>query len=158
MNKAEQLAALEPEEDFTDMTVRQLHAELDSMRELQLDRNEKKAAFQKADELLKAKKERIRAIGEALGIRGRIKTQSGKNIYEIPGEPTWFATVQDFGAFSRWAKENAPGLIRDDTRVSAGMNSLIRRRKEDGRPLPPGLGALPRYSVKVFGLKDDEDE
>jgi hypothetical protein len=63
-------------------------------------------------------------------------------------DPTWYAAVQDFKAFEKWAQENRPSLLKRGENKSL-LNQLVRERIRDGQPMPPGIGAYPRKSVNV---------
>lgn len=138
------------------LTVAQRDAELDKLRELRIARNYHKKVFDKADADVKAQEQKIREIAESDGTTGRITTRNGEK-YEIP-EPTWYASIQDFDAFVKWAKRNQPGLLAYNKRVSQGMNQLVRGRIDDKKPLPPGLGSYPKQAIKVLGLKGEDDD
>lgn len=145
---------MEPaDEEFgSGLTIAQFHKQLDKLWDLRVDYNTKMTAANNAKRAMKLQIEHIRNIAEADGTHGRVKTR--KHTYEIP-EPTWFAVVQDLTAFTKWAKRSAPGAVPGpSTRASKQMNALVRAAIDDSRPLPPGLGAQPRPTVKVFGLKE----
>lgn len=136
------------------MTVEELQEQFDTLRTLRIDRNQKKAAFDAAEKAWKKQQAKVRDIADDNHIKHQDTARGG---YSVPA-PTWFASVQDFGAFKRWAEKNQPSLLRLDKKVSKGMNELVRQRIEDGEPLPPGLGSYYRAPVKVLGIEDDEDE
>lgn len=133
------------------MTVAQLHAEFEKLRDLRIDYNTKQAMANDAEAAMKAQQTKVRELAEQEGISGRVRTRTG-HIFDVP-EPTEYAVIQDFSAFQKWAQQNQPGLLTPNTRVTKAMNSLVRERLDDGRPMPPGLGHSPRPTVKVFGVK-----
>lgn len=158
--QAEEARLAKLREDGSGMTIKQVYKEFDILRDLKIDYNTKKAIFDEAEDKMKAQIARLRDIAEADGISGRVKVRQPdgtEHVFEVP-KPTWFATIQDWPAFKKWALKNRPGLIQDNTRVTKGMNELVRSYRDDGRPLPPGLGAAPRPTVKVFGLASIEEE
>ena len=55
----------------------------------------------------------------------------------------WYGVVQDPFEFNAWAEEHAPHLIKPKPDKSL-LNQLARQHKEDGTPLPPGVGAAPK--------------
>lgn len=136
------------------MDVKQLQDEFDKLRVLRVEYLRADRARTKAEKAWKAQMMRVRDFAEDYGLKNMSTAQGN---YQVP-EPTWFAQVQDFGAFERWAEANEPGLLRRDHKVSKQMNELVRDRIEDGSPLPPGLGAYPRRPVKVMGLDLDDDD
>lgn len=59
---------------------------------------------------------------------------------------TWYAAIQDPLEFATWAEEHAPHLIQPKPRAAL-LNQLVQQHKDDGTPLPPGIGASPRFYV-----------
>lgn len=136
------------------LTMAQVKAEFKKYKNLRIAYNAALKGKNEAEAAMKAQAAKVRRIAESEELHGRISY--GTDVYEVP-EPTWYATVQDFDAFMKWARENdQEGMLRLDKRVSQAMNDLVRERIEDGEPLPPGLGSYPKAPVKVFGLKDEE--
>lgn len=58
----------------------------------------------------------------------------------------WYAVIQDPLEFEQYAEEHAPHLIRPKP-AKATLNQLVQQHKEDGTPLPPGIGASPKIWV-----------
>ena len=58
----------------------------------------------------------------------------------------WYAVVQDELEFNTWAEEHAPHLIGAKPR-KAKLNELVQQHREDGTPLPPGIGMSPKFWV-----------
>jgi hypothetical protein len=131
----------------TGLTVRQLHAEFDKLRKFKEDRDAKKVIYDEADLLWHQQMNKVRDLSDSEGISGRLSTKQGP--YEVP-EPTWYATVQDWNAWEQWAKKNHPEMLRYDHHVTDVMNQLAREYADDGKEMPPGLGAYPKPVVKVF--------
>lgn len=128
------------------LTIAEFHAESDKLRELRTIYYDRKADAEKAELAYKRQMARVRELADDEGIRGGYRTAEGS--YEVP-EPTWYATIQDFNAYQKWARENRPALLRLDKRVTDTMNALVRERINNNQPLPPGLGAYPKAPVKV---------
>lgn len=58
----------------------------------------------------------------------------------------WYAVIQDPLEFELYAQEHAQHLIRPKP-AKATLNQLVQKHKEDGTPLPPGIGASPKIWV-----------
>lgn len=71
----------------------------------------------------------------------------------------WYAVVQDPLEFQNWAggvtdpetgevvkEAHAPHLLRPQP-AKATLNQLVQKHREDGTPLPPGIGASPKMWV-----------
>ena len=75
-------------------------------------------------------------VGDAIVLGG---TRGGRQV-------DWYAAIQDEFEFNTWAEQNAPHLIQPKAR-KAKLNELVVQSKEDGSPLPPGIGAVPKIWV-----------
>lgn len=58
----------------------------------------------------------------------------------------WYAKVQDPFEFNSWAEREAPHLVKPKPSMQQ-LNELVRAAQEDGTPLPPGVGAVPKVWV-----------
>lgn len=157
--QASEAAAHKRRTEGSGLSVKQVHHQFEILRDYKIDYNTKKAAADAADARVKAQIEHLRDIAEADGLTGRVKVKQedgSTHIFEVP-EPTWYAVIQDWPSFKRWALKNRESMIQDNTRVTKAMNELVREYRDDGRPLPPGLGAAPRPTVKVFGIKEPKE-
>lgn len=63
---------------------------------------------------------------------------------------TVYGQVQDEGAFLAWAEENAPELIVTKP-YKKEVNALARECLNDGRPMPPGIGAYEDEYIQQRG-------
>jgi hypothetical protein len=137
------------------MTIKQLQAEFDKLRELRIKRNKAKAAFDKAEKAWRTQMMKVRDLADDNHIKHQDTAKGG---YAVPA-PTWYASIQDLNAFTRWAKVNAPGALPNlSKRATKPMHELVRQAIEDGEPLPPGLGSYFKAPVKVLGIEEDDDE
>lgn len=60
---------------------------------------------------------------------------------------THYAQVQDREKFNRWAEDNDESILERRER-KAELNALVRRRLEDDKPLPPGVGFYTKRIIR----------
>lgn len=121
-----------------------LNEDLHKLDDLALKQKAAKADFEKADR--EYKQHRMHCY-ERMKDEGVDMTKLGGVRFEAP-KPTWYGTVQDKKVFQKWAKANRPALVREEA-AEAELNKFVRECIEDGRPLPPGVGAYPRPVVRI---------
>lgn len=61
-------------------------------------------------------------------------------------ETTWYPAFQDTRVFVDWAAEHDPELIQPKLRKQL-VNQRVQQMMDDGKELPPGLGAWPKEWV-----------
>lgn len=75
--------------------------------------------------------------------------KTGGSLYvALHEDKTVYGTIQDRAKFIEWAKENDEELIVEK---EAGdlLNQLVRKRLDDGEPMPPGVGHYSRPYVSI---------
>lgn len=111
---------------------------------LKHERDQAKRHFEEIDADLKRERQALYDRMEDEGV----DSQRIDGVLVVRPDPTWYHTMQDRDQFHAWARENNPSLLK--TREEGELlNALVRECIEDGRPLPPGLGAYPRPTIQV---------
>lgn len=116
--------------------------ELEKLRELKIRKQELEA---EADGVAEEFKALQTDILEAMEEQGFDALKVGGVNYS-PGS-TLYHKMEDRAEFLEWAKENDPELIEPRERKSL-LNQLVRQCRDDGVPLPPGLGTYEREYIK----------
>jgi hypothetical protein len=137
----------------------------DDLDELALLERREQILAKRLDKAKQARGALERAIYDRMLDEGWEPNKSGFNRNGFKFRPTFttFAIVQDATQVkayleSQEAKDNGhAGLVEDKFKMGE-LNRIVRRKIENGEPLPPGLGHYDRPRVAKSGIMDTKQE